>query len=121
MIGEQLIAIYQPKFQDDWYQVVTDGGKYELRVGLFVGSEDERDPSLKMEIEGAGQKITQIKTNDFSLYIELENGSCILHVESYITASGDMYFEIQYWNEEQFALEKKDWYNNDPDIKDLKM
>lgn len=120
MQKHKYIAIYEPLDTQDWFILETDQSFFELRLGGLKKIEKPNTGNvIHLTIEP--QDILGIKTDDFSVYIELENGCCIVHSDTFINHEGETSFEIRIWDKERFAKEKADWYDPDKELIEIKM
>jgi hypothetical protein len=93
MIGQYLISIQHPDNQSDWFILHTDKGSYDLKLGGIKKTNSiSKGQLIKLPFEKA--KITRTMTDDFSVYIELDNGYCIVHSDTFISGDGDISFEV---------------------------
>lgn len=67
-----------------------------------------------------GKTIKAVKTDDFALYIELEDGACLIHSDTCKDADGNTSFEVLHVDKAGFDEDKREWYDSDPDLKEIK-
>jgi len=104
MIGEQFISMQEPSKNDDWFVINTNSSSYELRLGGIRKIESKSFGKL-LDLSFDNAKIEKVMTDDFTLYIELDNDLCIIHSDTCINNSGSTSFEVYVHN--------KDFYRND--------
>jgi hypothetical protein len=104
MLGEQLISIQEPDNNADWFILHTDSASYDLKLGgIMKTSSKSTGPFIKLPFDKA--IITRALTDNFTIYIELENNYCIVHSDTFINADGLTSFEVY--------IHDKDLYKND--------
>jgi hypothetical protein len=101
MLGQYLISIQHPDKQADWFILHTDKGSYDLKLGGIKKTNSiSKGQLIKLPFEKA--KITRTLTNDFSVYIELDNDYCIVHSDTFIYGNGEISFEVYIYNNESY-------------------
>jgi len=104
MIGQQLLSIQEPDENADWFIIHTDHGSYDLRLGgISKSSSVSKGPLIDLPFDTA--KIVRAMTDNFAVFIELDNGNCIVHSDTFINGDGETAFAIYIHN--------TDFYIND--------
>lgn len=101
MIGQYLISLQEPENKTDWFILNTNIATYEFRLGglkLTTIKSQGRIIDLKFD----KPKIMRVMTDDFAVYIELDNGFCIVHSDTFIDSHGETSFEIYIRNSDIF-------------------
>ena len=98
MQGEIVEAIYNPLKEHNWMVLKTDQHLYSLRLG---GYRKEPAPILMSEFDEvpfpyAGWKISEVYSDDFWVYILLDNGGVISSGELFITGDGQTHLSVQF-------------------------
>ena len=93
MIGQYLTSIQEPDNNTAWFILNTNQSSYEFRLGGL------RETSAKsqgrcIELKFDNPQIIRAMTDEFIVYIELDNGFCIVHAETFIDANGETSFQI---------------------------
>jgi hypothetical protein len=101
MTGDYLLAIHGPENEQDWFVLETDKGNYEFRLGGLRRTEiPTTDKTIELPFRNV--RIIRAMTNQFAVYVELENGFCIVHSDTFIDANGNTSFEIYIHDNESF-------------------
>lgn len=100
MREEIIECVFKPLKEDDWYLIKTDKGTYSLRLG---GYKREDVPLQIFDYEEIscpykGIKIKDIYSDDFWVFIILENGGVIASGETDISFSGETTLGVQFEN-----------------------
>jgi hypothetical protein len=104
MTGEYLISIQEPDDKTDWFILKTDKDTYDFRLGgLVKTSAISTGNKVKLPFDKA--KIVRALTDNFAVYIELDNGYCIVHSDTFINSDGKTDFEVYFYDNQ--------WYIND--------
>jgi hypothetical protein len=119
MTRPEIISIHKPDNQNDWFVLQTSEGNYELRLG-GIRSTSRQLTNKKVSLPFDATSIKKIKTDDFSIYIELSNGYCIVHSDTFIDGNGNTTFEIRFLTPDEFKTEKQAWYGSDEELKEIK-
>ena len=102
MIGQYLLSIQHPDNQADWFILHTDKDSYHLKLGGIKKTNSiSKGDLIKLPFNKA--KITRAMTDDFSVYIELDNGYCLVHSDTIINGDGIISFEV-YIHNNQFYI-----------------
>ena len=105
MMREEIIeCVFKPLKEDDWYLIKTDKGTYSLRLG---GYKREDEPLQIFDYEEIscpykGVKIKDIYSDDFWVFIILENGGVIASGETDISFSGETTLGVQFENVDDY-------------------
>jgi hypothetical protein len=101
MIGQYIISIQQPDYKADWFVLKTDKDTYEFRLGgLVKTSAASTGNKIKLPFDKA--KILRALTDNFAVYIELSNGYCIVHSDTFINSDGLTNFEVYIRDNESY-------------------
>ena len=92
----------------------------ELRLGGVRPTSECRSSKFLINLPVVGKTITTVKTDNFALYIELTDGTCLIHSDTCIDADGTTSFELLLVDKTDFDEEKREWYDSDPDLKVIK-
>ena len=92
--GQKVIAIYRSNSEDSWALLKTDKSIFELRLGGLKQTNEVRSEEYKMDFPVKNKTIKSVKTGDFAVYIELENGECIEHSDTWISGDGEIDFAV---------------------------
>ncbi len=93
MTGQLFRSIRDRENENDWFIVETDKGFYELRLGGINKIESCKSNRMLL-LEFREVKIIRVLTDDFTVVIELANGQCIEHSDTFIYGDGLLTFEI---------------------------
>ena len=94
MTGQIFISIRNPESENDWFIVETDKGFYELRLGGIKKVENCKS-TRTVDLPFSDVQIKQVLSDDFAVIIELDNGQCIIHSDTYLDGDGLTAFEIR--------------------------
>lgn len=94
MTGQILKSILEPESKDDWFIVETNNGFYELRLGGINKVENCKSIQT-VDLPFRDVQIRQVLSDDFAVIIELDNGQCIIHSDTYLYGDGLTAFEIR--------------------------
>jgi hypothetical protein len=94
MTGQNFKSIREPESKNDWFIVETDSGFYELRLG-GIQRVDTCKSTRTLDLPFSNVQIKQVLTDDFAVIIELYNGQCIIHSDTYLHGDGLTAFEIR--------------------------
>ena len=87
MLGEDLISIQEPNDKSDWFILHTDKASYDLRLGgVIKTSSKSAGPLVNLPFERA--KIKRVLTDNYAVYVELDNNYCIVHSDTFINSDG---------------------------------
>jgi hypothetical protein len=110
MIGQELISIQEPDENADWFIIHTEKQSYDIRLGgIKKSSSTSKAPLINLPFDKA--KIIRAMTDEFAVYIELNNGYCIVHSDTFIDMDGTTEFEINF--------HKSEFYINDGGIEGM--
>lgn len=94
MIGLIITSIQEPSKNNPWFILNTNEKSYELRLGgLKVNTSVSQGDFIDFKFNQP--KIIRVLTDNFSIFIELDNGYCIVHSDTYINNEGETSFEIK--------------------------
>lgn len=98
MRGEIVQCIFNPVKKDDWVVLKTNQNAYTLRLG---GYKKESDPIQIFDFEELsfpfkGCEIREVYTDDFWVFILLDNGGVISSGEVDINFSGETKLGVQF-------------------------
>ena len=119
LTGQKIEGIYYFENEDDWALLKTNMGFFELRLGGIKKTSEVRSDDLIMDLPITGEIIKAAKTNDFSVYLELKSGGCIIHSDSIISGDGELSFGVDCLNEVEFKEAKDEWYNIEADLREI--
>ena len=99
MTGEYLLSIQEPDNTTGWFVLNTNRSSYEFRLGgLRITTVKSFGKTIDLNFDKA--KILRVMTDDFAVYIELDNGKCLVHSDTFINADGQISFQIHlHYNE----------------------
>lgn len=117
--GQVIKAIYRSSKADNWPLLETDKETFELRLGGLCRTSEKRSNEFEIDIPVIDKQIRKVKTDDFALYIELENGECLIHSQSWIDADGNISFAVRLVSKTEFDIQRKEWYESDTDLKEI--
>jgi hypothetical protein len=101
MIGQYLLSIQEPDNTTDWFVLNTNRSSYELRLGgLRITTVKSYGKAIDLNFGKA--KILRAMTDDFAVYIELDNGNCLVHSDTFINADGQTSFQIRIHDNESY-------------------
>jgi hypothetical protein len=115
----KFISIHTPDNKNDWFVLETSEGNYELRLG-GIRSTSRQLTNKKVNLPFGSTSINKINTDDFSIYIELSNGYCIVHSDTFMDGNGNTSFEISFLSPDDFKTERQAWYDNEEELKEIK-
>jgi hypothetical protein len=105
MIGEYFISIHEPEKDDTWFILQTDKGYYELRMGgIALTPKPSFAPTIEVPFKTA--QISRILTDNFEVYIELDNGFCISHSDTWIDSNGQTSFAINFYDAQTYIADR---------------
>ena len=98
MKGETIQCIFYPTRKDDWVVLKTNGGSYTLRLG---GYRKETDFIQIFEFDEIpfpfkGRTVKEVYSDDFWVYIVLDNGGVVSSGEVDISTSGETRLGVQF-------------------------
>jgi hypothetical protein len=118
--GQVIKGLYRSSQVNIWALLETDKATFELRLGGLNKTTENRANEFKLDLPVIDKRIRRVKTDDFSLYIELENGECLIHSDTWIDGDGNIDFEIRLVSKPDFDIERKEWYDTDTDLIEIK-
>lgn len=118
--GQIIKGFYRSSQDDNWALLVTDRATFELRLGGLNSTTEKRSSEFEIELPIIDKTIRNVKTDDFALYFELENGECLIHSDTWIDGEGRKDFEVRLISKSDFDIERKQWYDSDTDLKEIK-
>ena len=118
--GQVIKGLYKCSEEDNWILMETDTATFELRLGGLRATPEKRSDEFTIELPLNGKTIKLVKTDDFSLYFELENGECLIHSDTWIDEDGNVDFEVKLVSKTDFDKEREKWYGSDTDLKEIK-
>jgi hypothetical protein len=118
--GQVIKGLYRSSQDDNWALLETDRATFELRLGGLNATTEKRANEFEIDLPVIDKTIRKVKTDDFTLYFELENGECLIHSNTWIDGEGNTDFEIRLVSKPEFDIEKKDWYDTDANLKEIK-
>jgi hypothetical protein len=101
MIGQYLLSLQEPDNKTDWFILNTNISSYEFRLGGLKLTTIKSQGRL-IDLKFDKPKIIRVMTDDFAVYIELDNGFCIVHSDTFIDSHGETSFEIYIHKNEFF-------------------
>lgn len=120
MKGQVIKKLYRSSEYTNWALLETDIATFELRLGGLNPTKEKRANEFEMHLPVIGKKIKKVMTDDYDLYIELENGECLIHSDNWIDGKGNLDFEIRLVSKPDFIVERKQWYDSDRGLKEVK-
>lgn len=118
--GQIIKGLYRSSKDDDWALLETDKSTFELRLGGLNSTTEKRSNEFAIDLPVIDKIIKTVKTDDFSLYFELENGECLIHSDTWVDGDGNIDFEIRLVGKTDFDKEREEWYDSDTDLKEIK-
>ena len=118
--GQVIKGLYRGSQVNNWVLLETDRATFELRLGGLNTTTENRAKEFKLDLPVIDKRIRKVKTDDFSLYIELENGECLILSDTWIDEDGNIDFEIRLVSKSDFYIERKEWYDTDTGLKEIK-
>ena len=118
--GQVIKGIYRSSHQDNWALLKTNCATFELRLGGLKPTTEIRSDEFTIDLPVIDKAIKTAKTDDFSVYFELENGECLIHSNTWIDGDGNTDFEVRLVSKTDFDKEKEEWYDSDTNLKELK-
>ncbi len=94
MTGQIFKSIREPESKDDWFIVETNSGFYELRLG-GINKVENCKSTRTIDLSFSDVQIKRVLSDDFAVIIELANGQCIIHSDTYLYGDGLTAFEIR--------------------------
>ena len=119
MKGQIITGIYGATKNQEWAMIQTNQGCYELRLGSVLPTEEERSQDQLLDFDVNGKTISALMTDDFALFFELEDGSCLVHTEMEEETDGSFNFQIFHLTPTQFEDAKKQWYGKDEELRSI--
>ncbi|WMI68226.1 hypothetical protein [Mangrovimonas sp. YM274] len=118
--GQIIIGLFRSYLNDDWNLLETNKSTFEIRLGGLNSTTEKRSKDLSIDLPVIGKKIKTVKTDDHSIYFELENGECLIHSDTFIDADGNIDFEFRLVDKTDFDIERQEWYDSNNDLKEIK-
>ena len=118
--GQVIKGLYRSSQSDNWALLETDRAIFELRLGGLNSTTEKRANEYEIDLPVLDKTIRKVKTDDFALYFELENGECLIHSNTWIDGEGNADFELRLVSKQEFEIERKDWYDTASDLKEIK-
>lgn len=118
--GQVIKGLYRSSQKDNWALLETDRATFELRLGGLNSTNEKRSNEFEIELPVKDKKIRKVKTDDFALYFELENGECLIHSDTWVDGEGNTDFEVRLVGKAEFDIERMEWYDLDTDLKEIK-
>lgn len=119
MKGQIITGIYGATKSQEWAIIQTNVGNYELRLGSVLPTEEERPAEQLLDFDIKGKSITALMTDDFALFFELEDGTCLVHAETEEETDSSFNFQIFHLDAKQFDEAKADWYGKDEVLRSI--
>jgi len=94
MTGQIFKSIRDRETADDWFVVETDKEFYELRLG-GINKVENCKSTRTVDLPFRDVQIKQVLSDDFTVVIELDNGQCIVHSDTFLYRDGLIDFEIR--------------------------
>tara|TARA_Y100001934_G_C11863873_1_gene545461 strand:- start:62 stop:412 length:351 start_codon:yes stop_codon:yes gene_type:complete len=113
-------GLYSSSKEDNWVLLETNRATFELRLGGLISTTEKRSNEFAFDLPVIDKTIKTVKTDDFALYFELENGECLIHSDSWVDGDGNTDFEVRLVSKSDFELEREEWYDSDTDLKEIK-
>lgn len=117
--GQRITGLYRSSTKENWPLLETDQACFELRLGGLKVSSEKRPQALAVDLPVLNQTIKALKTDEFALYFELENGTCLVYSNTSVDGDGSIDFEFNLLTKAAFDEERKDWYDTDPDLREV--
>ncbi|MAB47796.1 MAG: hypothetical protein CMC05_04110 [Flavobacteriaceae bacterium] len=118
--GQVIKGLYSSSKEDNWVLLETNRATFELRLGGLISTTEKRSNEFAFDLPVIDKTIKTVKTDDFALYFELENGECLIHSDSWVDGDGNTDFEVRLVSKSDFELEREEWYDSDTDLKEIK-
>lgn len=118
--GQVIKGLYRSSQDDNWALLETDRATFELRLGGLNSTTEKRSNKFEIDLPVVDKTIRKVKTDDFALYFELENGECLIHSDTWINGEGRTDFEVRLVSKSDFDIERKQGYDSDTDLKEIK-
>ncbi|MCX2745419.1 hypothetical protein OO013_16185 [Mangrovivirga sp. M17] len=118
--GQKIKGLYRSSDEKNWALLQTDCYTYELRLGGLKPTTEKRSEEFAINLPLTDKIIIKVKTDDFDLYFELENGECLIHSDSWIHGEGKIDFEVRLLSKSEFDKERKEWYDSSVEFKEVK-
>jgi|GEM_PF-4996520 len=94
MTGQIFKFIWDKETKDDWFVVETDKEFYELRLGGINKIENFKY-TRTIDLPFKDVQIKRVLSDNFTVIIELGNGQCIIHSDTFLHEDGLIDFEIR--------------------------
>ncbi|MCH2200184.1 MAG: hypothetical protein MK081_15530 [Flavobacteriales bacterium] len=118
--GQIIKGLYRSSTEDNWALLETDKATFELRLGGLNSTTERRSDEFAIDLPVIDKRIKAVKTDDFALYFELDNGECIIHSDTWVDGDGNSDFEVKLISKYDFDKERKEWYDADTDLIEIK-
>lgn len=118
--GQIIKGLYRSSTEDNWALLETDKATFELRLGGLNSTTERRSDEFAIDLPVIDKRIKAVKTDDFALYFELDNGECIIHSDTWVDGDGNTDFEVKLISKYDFDKERKEWYDADTDLIEIK-
>lgn len=92
---------------------------FELRLGGILSTNETRSDEYAIDLPLIDKAIKSVKTDDYAVYFELENGACLIHSPTWVNGDADIDFEIKLVDKTDFDRERDEWYDSDTELKEI--
>lgn len=118
--GQVIKGLYRSSQKDNWALLETNRATFELRLGGLKSTTEKISTEFAIGLPVIDKAIKTVKTDDFSLYFELENGGCLIHSDTWVDSDGNTHFELKLISKPDFDLEREEWYDSDTGLREIK-